>query len=534
MEEDSKKICAMIKLKNMPKWTKLNFQDVMVALTDLFGISEDVFNSGYYEGTLFWFPLRQVPSQLSDDIYTNEEISTLLNAFIHDSEKSLLFLKTLCQIHVYCNLSVEKNMKVSQSDASTGLSPMNVGRQKPYYVVEINNDENTLQQERQQLLQEFKSIGFDIQTQSKSWVFNVYVQTKKISNGEKKESRARWLIVNYLKGGDLSEKMTKLLKDKHLGYPPIVAMAAAVHENGNYSNNAGHIFCYQPLPQHNESMTGLPVHINGFFALSQNRRQVSWPDVGENDIARNDKKIEWNITLASEVLPNAYLLLLMTLVKQSEHDKKFVHAAINTIPDLSIVDSNWKVLANSFLQLCKNKEILFSETGGGQWVRIHDAVFADFRGYPELSRGSQKTVITLLRNDEIKVVVVPDYIIDTLDQTFDGLQFVSQKYLAEHMKTSLTYKQLPSGKRQDLLEYFSQDSSYHYLEGLELVPLADGTFATFSPSNQLFVESQDVIQLFPGSAGSFVTTKLRKKTKVWMMDQVEKGEALLYWSFSYF
>ena len=53
------------------------------------------------------------------------------------------------------------------------------------------------------------------------------------------------------------------------------------------------------------SMSGLPVHINGFFAVSSNRHQLKWPsikhadDAGESTVT--DKACLWNELLLEEV-----------------------------------------------------------------------------------------------------------------------------------------------------------------------------------------------------------------------------------------
>ena len=42
----------------------------------------------------------------------------------------------------------------------------------------------------------------------------------------------------------------------------------------------GHVFCFLPLSLEQKSSTGLPVHVNGYFSISQNRRHLKWPTAG--------------------------------------------------------------------------------------------------------------------------------------------------------------------------------------------------------------------------------------------------------------
>ena len=54
-------------------------------------------------------------------------------------------------------------------------------------------------------------------------------------------------------------------------------------------------------------MSGLPVHINGFFAVSSNRHQLKWPSIKHTDgrsgekVGVTDKACLWNELLLEEV-----------------------------------------------------------------------------------------------------------------------------------------------------------------------------------------------------------------------------------------
>ena len=58
----------------------------------------------------------------------------------------------------------------------------------------------------------------------------------------------------------------------------------------------GQAFCFLPLPVH----TGLPVHVNGYFELSSNRRDI-W--FGTDMTGAGRMRSEWNLALL-EVLPS--------------------------------------------------------------------------------------------------------------------------------------------------------------------------------------------------------------------------------------
>ena len=54
-----------------------------------------------YNGTLFRFPLRTQPSQLSPKIYTREMVNTLFDSFKNEASAILLFLKNVDSISLY-------------------------------------------------------------------------------------------------------------------------------------------------------------------------------------------------------------------------------------------------------------------------------------------------------------------------------------------------------------------------------------------------------------------------------------------------
>ena len=58
-------------------------------------------------------------------------------------------------------------------------------------------------------------------------------------------------------------------------------------------------------------MTGLPVHVNGFFALTQNRRHIKTPNKDQDDRSKlTDKSLLWKCCLMEEALPKAYVTMI--------------------------------------------------------------------------------------------------------------------------------------------------------------------------------------------------------------------------------
>lgn len=69
--------------------------DQFLPFKGIFDCKEEVFSNGYYDGTLFRFPLRTTPSDLSNTLYTEEKMDTLFESFEADAHMVLLFLQHL-------------------------------------------------------------------------------------------------------------------------------------------------------------------------------------------------------------------------------------------------------------------------------------------------------------------------------------------------------------------------------------------------------------------------------------------------------
>ena len=67
----------------------------------IFDCSDEVFSRGFYDGTLFRFPLRKTSSELSETVYSADKVETLFESFKADSHLMLLFLQYLEEIELY-------------------------------------------------------------------------------------------------------------------------------------------------------------------------------------------------------------------------------------------------------------------------------------------------------------------------------------------------------------------------------------------------------------------------------------------------
>ena len=115
-----------------------------------------------------------------------------------------------------------------------------------------------------------------------------------------------FLISQVAAGGAAAALATKLSKDFSVPLVPWGAVAAELtvyDQDEPHGNVPGQAFCFLPLP----CQTGLPVHINGFFELSSNRRDIWY---GSDLTGAGAQRAEWNLVLLEQAIAPAYATLI--------------------------------------------------------------------------------------------------------------------------------------------------------------------------------------------------------------------------------
>ena len=287
-------------------WRMKENRNVMITIPDqfspykgVFGISDDVFSEGSFIGTLFRFPLRKVASELSPTLYSDERVCTLFDGFAADAHLVLLFLQHLESIELYVR---------EESDVEP----------RKTFEVRISGESLCLARNKRMEFRTSVSTG-KLMTDPVEVTYPIIIETIHYSQGEerllKKDS---YLVTNYFCGEEISLEFKILASDKSLRYLPLVGVAMAT---SSQRESLGHLFCFLPLPAQKTSLTGLPVHINGFFALSQNRRHIKYPTAEQEDQERagrklSDKSLLWNRYLQEEAVPKAYVAMIMTAINE--------------------------------------------------------------------------------------------------------------------------------------------------------------------------------------------------------------------------
>lgn len=549
-EKNPEQICRFFYLRKTKKWKRLSLEDCKKSLWNTFGFCEETLKTGHYNGTMFWFPLRTQCSEMSENICDPKQIVRLFNAFISESKRSLLFLKSICEVQMFINLDEDEQPNESQSPKrkkARTLSPrkktsyieeMCQGKERPFYKVVIHNSNcGNLVDDRKQFIHEVEQVGRGVvPEESLPWKFNVKITASTWTHEGYSEDHSHWFVLHYLKGGSLGDETEKLLNDKDICNLHLVGLAAPLTDVDNYKHNEGHVFCYQPLPQETQSVTGLPIHVNASFALSQNRRHLKWPDSNDSTTV-TDKEMKWNLALVEDVLPEAYTHLICCLVelsKQNNNEERYVKAIYHAVPKRDCVDSRWLKLSDTTMAFLAKSSFL--QTEKSMWLSPESAVFAHEAKYPDLSPEIWKTVASLVGKDVDNLVIVEPHVVEYLESSTQGhIKFITPDWLCQHLQTCTRYKQLPMAEKMNLLKFLTVDDRYERLLGIELLPLENGTFTTYRKENDsaqaVFLENQDVVTLFPEEKKHFVSTALTAECQELMKKLKGTGKVVFFFYF---
>ncbi|XP_073710989.1 sacsin-like [Misgurnus anguillicaudatus] len=425
----------------------------------------------YFKGTLFRFPLRNEASEISDNLYDSKKVTQLFESFIADTDISLLFLRSvsfIALLHIDINGVCNNKLKVSVS--KNPVSPDNLElcdiKQEPLHRETC-----------------FKTISS--------------------MSRQKKETKSQWLVTHCLLKEGYRPEIDSLAKK--LSFYPQVDVAFQLDEDRSFCN--GRLSCFLPLPSNESNRTGLPVHINACFGLTDNRRYIKWQDEDQ----KNDEAAVWNELLMINVLPLVYLMMILDAIQLSKNSALPAASVYNLWPDLTktVQYERWhKVAIDSLKHLCEY-EIFHLADDETIWVSASRAVFP----VNNLCSDTMSAVSRLLIAQGEKLVSAPKHVLEDVQETFpksDALRKVTPSLVREVLHRS-NVESLSKDDKYCLLEFVLSDEKYTELQGLKLLPLSNGTFTSFNNTKQntVLIDSEKFLRtLLPFCKERFLPTDL--------------------------
>ncbi|XP_020498509.2 sacsin [Labrus bergylta] len=469
--------------------------DQFAPFIGIFGSTEKTIKDSSFPGTLFRFPLRMKPSQLSCNIYNKEKVLELFESFKADADTVLLFLTSIQKISLH----------VRESDGTEHMM---------FQVTSTGNTDDKLERPNalKTVSQAVNSYSDGALTSKITCVtYKVNIETQ--DEMAKETQRMTWLVCNGVGGRGLCAELDSLADE--LKFMPTIGIALPLtlmnkEDKGATSGFSGQAFCFLPLPPGEESETGLPVHVSGFFGLTDNRRSIKWREVDQ----WRDPAALWNELLIITVTPRVYFTLITDTIKrvQTEKDQDFPLSPTGTYrawPDPKQVKSRWKPILKPLYESLLQQPVIYSLNMS--WVQVEQAVFSDLDTDKDISA----TVINYLQGTGMQVAKV-SMVVDAVLAAYIAESSEVKKVTASLLRQVIR-KNKPKGSSQEkllLLEFALSDANYSDLIGLELLPLQDGTFTTFtspvSEKDAIYIASEEYPRsLYPGLQGRFMLENLK-------------------------
>ncbi|KAH3827382.1 hypothetical protein DPMN_129319 [Dreissena polymorpha] len=321
-----------------------------------FDVFEGVFdcqitqNSQFFNGTLFRLPLRTRGTQISDKVYTKEEMVDLLHKIVEMAPNMFLFNQHISELKIF-HLNDKENISnmqlihhVVKHEAKFGPTDL---IQLPI-MIESSNRKKTgsLQQNPIKCVRKV-TISTD-----------VFVTANMSMGGKNQSSISNWLI-SWASGKD-SE--TIMISEKEKGALPLGAVAALIAEDYADADcgesrswplvdmkiapkcffQKGHYFFYLPLPIE----CSFPFHINAQFSVTSDRRHFR--SISEDD--KDSSFGKWNDAIMSDMIVDALLQLLKC---NSSNDPYFLWPLkSNGSIEHKFIESFYKTIINNENKYC--------------------------------------------------------------------------------------------------------------------------------------------------------------------------------------
>ncbi|XP_066349988.1 uncharacterized protein [Miscanthus floridulus] len=467
-----------------------------------------------FPGTLFRFPLRNAAaasrSQIKREQYAPQDVEMLFSSFSEVVSEALLFLRNVKKVTLYVKENNSQEMRLVHCVSRNNSSQMGKEPHAHGAMLAFIHGNQPSGMDRNQFFSKLNKT----KDSELPW------SCQKVTILEQNPSSHllhSWILAECIGGGHARKLSTASGSKSHFFVPwasvaaylhsvrvddtkELSAEAEVNHDNSVFTNTdlgssevrkkfEGRAFCFLPLPIN----TSLPVHVNAYFELSSNRRDI-W--IG-NDMAGGGRvRSEWNLALLEDVVAPAYGHLLSAVAEElgpSDLFLSFWPSAAGVEPWSSMV---WKLYV-SIAEL--GIHVLYTKARGGHWLSTRQAIFPDF------SFSKAMELAELLSQAGLPVVSVTKPIIDNFINAYPSVHLLNP-----HLLRNLLIRRKRGFRSREeailVLEYCLSDmgdpSFCDKLQGLALLPVANGSFTTFNKRGEgerVFLTSQIEFELLKDS-----------------------------------
>uniref|UniRef100_UPI00398ED8D0 sacsin n=1 Tax=Pristiophorus japonicus TaxID=55135 RepID=UPI00398ED8D0 len=403
----------------------------------------------YFKGTLFRFPLRTEPSEISDSLYDKDKIFDLFDSFRADEDMSLLFLRNVASVSIK-HIDISGNVKVL----------LQIAALQPEYIPSFNHNLNVESQE----------LVSNVKTSTCIRAISHHVATE--------QHHTHWLITNCT--GNTGEWPNLDDLAERLSYTPYVGLAFPLSKSETIEADAktdfeGRLSFFLPLPNNEANKTGLPVHVNAFFGLSDNRRHIKWLEPDQ----RYDEAAKWNELLIEKILPYAYCQLILDAIALSETSVLKPSSVYRLWPDYEKMNhkERWVKVTKETIKRLLEFNVLCLAASEDKWIRADKAIFLHCNDRLDIRQAIEDVLI----KEAQPLVRVPSHVYKAIVYTLERhsdlnvITPASLRNILQHCDLDT----VPCEQKLMLLEYILSDEQYVSLNNLQLLPLTNGSFVKF-------------------------------------------------------
>ena len=416
-----------------------------------------------FPGTIFRFPVRNAPSVLCESTYGDEEMSRLFEAFLEDADIIPLFLRSIETIE----------MEYKPCNQSEGMTAK----------IEIFAESMDALRTKRNMFS--RSLADSIKvpiSQRRQICMTDQISIRMVTSDQEKHTD--WVVSQVIGGKEMPDTVVKIVKKR--GYIPLVGVAMPYNSQTGEGENEfrGRVFCFLPLPPGDESRTGLPFHIHGFFGVNSDRRSIKWPGT---DRVQSDDEARWNFLLVTHLIPKAFVEMISFAINKQELSPSYVYKAW---PNIEEVRPQWRKLLKPLCQALCGQSVIFtsSKSHAGEWKKIGEAVF-NFLPEERVDKKTERVLLRVLSFWEVPIASVPPHvkkILEDKDLIADSIKKISPEIIIDciHKSQHSILQNISAADKLVLLEYIVERVKATSLVGLRLLPLANGDFVPFAAPSQ--------------------------------------------------
>ena len=423
-------------------------------------LGDKFWKNGYTQGSLFKFSLRQYHEELSFSsiCYDDNTFGKLMEKFLNEAYLALIFLKKVKSLKMY----VMENGSSTLTQVFSIMAKDSAQKTKFPEVVSnrvMEKDFSSIEKLRHQIDLE---QHFNGKTQNFSYV----------------------MCEHFGYSGD-NVKFKEMMIDEELSYVPLVSVALPIHGE----DPGGHLFSALPLPLQVKCMTGIPAHINGFFALGQDRKDLKWKTLTDATDS-NDKTVKWNQCLIKEIVPLVYMDLIKFLTES--YQPKEVYTAW---PCKDLVDKRWHIFLKDFYNFMSSVKIIYVHPFK-EYFDVAQVLFIDHQSFEsDIQKGAVSQLIQL---GNYKYAEVKPELTNSFNESL--INWVdSAKILQILRENPLNFTQLTSAHQTMVLDFaIKSPTDWNTLCNTPILKLLNGTYVSLSSSKTcLLVKDKELIDLLP-------------------------------------